>query len=85
MEANGVVPVIREQSLWLTEEEAFTLLLGLVRGAAVGSRVEDSLLEKTGELCRTFMRGARLIPVEEAPEEAWIFDPCEAGGCLQAA
>ena len=82
MDAVHTVPVVREQSLWLTDEEAFTLLMALVRGAAFGSRVEEALLEKMGTLCRGFLKDAWEIEVEEP---AWIFDPCEAGACLQAA
>ena len=85
MEAVVRIAVVPEQALWLTEEEAFTLLMGLVRGAAAGSRAEDALLTKVGEVCRSFLKGGRPIPIEELPQEHWTFDPCELDACSQAA
>jgi len=79
------VPVAREQAVWLTEEEAFTLLMGLVRGAVAGSASEDDLLAKMGDVCRTFLRGAREIPVTSPVEKTWILESLEEQMCLQAA
>jgi hypothetical protein len=85
MQAVRTVPVVREQPVWLTEEEAFTLLMSLVRGAAAGSRSEDALLAKMGAVCRSFLRGAREIPIEIPAEETWILESLEEQMCLQAA
>jgi hypothetical protein len=85
VQAVRTVPVVREQPVWLTEDEAFTLLMGLVRGAAAGSRSEDALLAKMGVVCRAFLRGAREIPVEIPAEETWMLEALEDHMCLQAA
>jgi hypothetical protein len=85
MQAVRTVPVVREQPVWLTEEEAFTLLMSLVRGAVAGSRGEDALLAKMGAVCRCFLRGAHEIPVEIPPQETWILEVLEEQMCLQAA
>jgi hypothetical protein len=85
MEGVREVPIVREQSVWLTEEEAFTLLMGLVRGAAAGSRSEDALLAKMGDLCRSFLRGMREVPVETPAAEPWDLETLEERMCLQAA
>jgi hypothetical protein len=85
METTYSVSVIREQAVWLTEEEAFTLLMALVRGAAAGSEAEDTLLDKMGMVCRLFIRGAQEVPVESAPEDLWFFEMAEDEMCLQAA
>jgi hypothetical protein len=85
MQAVRTVPVVREQPVWLTEDEAFTLLMGLVRGAVAGSPSEDALLAKMGAVCRGFLRGAREVPVECPAEETWILESLEEQMCLQAA
>jgi hypothetical protein len=79
------IPVVREEPVWLTEDEAFTLLMGLVRGSAVGSSSEDALLAKMGEVCRGFLRGRREFPVEAPLAEGWELESLEERMCLQAA
>jgi hypothetical protein len=85
MERARTVPVSREQAVWLTEDEAFALLIGLVRGAALGSESEDALLEKIGEVCRSFLRDGRQLPLQVIPEDIWVFATSEERMSRQAA